>query len=101
MGPVTGKAATGKPDAMASKMTRPNVSAIEPAATKIHLAGWNGYDDPLDVFLVGRFAEWQSHQSQRNFKRPFVLSLIKTEQRDRWLFGRFHRVEGPAARVAN
>lgn len=74
---------------------------LEPTATKIHLAGWNGYDDPLDVFLAGRFAEWQSFQSQRNFERPFVLSLIKTRERDRWLFAGVHKVEGPCYRVTD
>jgi hypothetical protein len=77
------------------------VPELEPIKTKIHLAGWNGFNDPLDVFLAGRFAEWQSYQSQRNFERPLVLSLIKLKERDRWLFAGLHRVDGPCERVAN
>jgi len=82
-------------------MLRLLVPELDPKATKIHLAGWNGHDDPLDVFLAGRFPEWQSYQSQRNFERPFVLSLIKLKERDRWLFGGLHKVDGPCERVAN
>ena len=74
---------------------------LEPNTTKIHLAGWNGADDPLDVFLAGRFHEWQSFQSQKNFERTFVLSLIKLKEGDRWLFAGVHRVEGPAGSVAD
>lgn len=80
-------------------MLRLLVPELEPIKTKIHLAGWNGFNDPLDVFLAGRFAEWQSYQSQRNFERPLVLSLIKLKERDRWLFAGVHRVEGPPERV--
>lgn len=61
-------------------MIRLLMPELEPIKTKIHLAGWNGFHDPLDEFLAGRFPEWQSFQSQPNFERPFVLSLIKTEQ---------------------
>lgn len=82
-------------------MLRLLVPELEASSTKIHLAGWNGYDDPLDVFLAGRFAEWPSYQSQRNFERPFVLSLIKTRERDRWLFAGAHKVEGPCVRVTD
>ena len=74
---------------------------LEAANTKIHLAGWNDIEDPLDVFLAGRFADWQSFQSRRNFERLFVLSLIEMRQTDRWLFGGIHRVEGQSIRVTD
>mgnify|MGYP001271778949 CR=1 FL=1 len=63
-------------------MIRLLATDLEPTATKIHLASWNGINDPLDVFLAGRFEDWQSFQGRRNFERPFVLSLIQTRQRD-------------------
>lgn len=75
------------------------VPELEPKATKIHLAGWNGHDDPLDVFLAGRFPEWQSFQARRNFERAFVLSLIEMQATDRWLFAGLRRVEGACFRV--
>lgn len=75
-------------------MIRLLATDLEPHQTKVHLAGWNGADDPLDVFLAGRFREWQSFQGRRNSEQPFVLSLIQTRQRDRWLFAGVHRVEG-------
>ena len=68
---------------------------LEPKLAKIHLASWNGRQYPLDEFLTGRFFEWQSYQTQKNFERPFVLSLIKLEARDQWLFCGLHRVQGP------
>lgn len=68
---------------------------LEPQQTKIHLAGWNGINDPLDEFVAGRFEEWQRWQTQKNFERPFVLSLIRLAERDRWLFAGLHRVQGP------
>lgn len=76
-------------------MVRLLVPELEPNKTKIHLAGWNGIQDPLDEFLAGRFEEWQRWQTQRNFERPFVLSLIKLAARDRWLFAGLHKVLGP------
>ena len=59
---------------------------VTPAESKIHLAGWNGVENPLDVYLDGKFDEWQSWQMKRNFERPFVVSLIAMAQPDRWLF---------------
>ncbi len=72
---------------------------FDPARSKIHLACWNGQEDPLDVFLAGKFPEWQGIQNQRNFERPFVLSLVKLEERDRWLFGGLHKVDGPCLSI--
>lgn len=59
---------------------------VTPAESKIHLAGWNGVENPLDVYLAGNFDEWQSWQMKRNFERTFVVSLIAMARPDRWLF---------------
>lgn len=59
---------------------------VVPEMCKIHLAGWNGSDDPLDVYLAGEFDEWQSWQSKRNFERSFVVSLISLSRDSQWLF---------------
>src|SRR5262245_27508465 len=61
-------------------------SQIDPNRAKIHLAGWNGKEHPLDEYLAGRFEEWQRWQSRKNFERQVVLSLIQYQAGDRWLF---------------
>lgn len=69
--------------------------ALEASSTKIHLAGYNGFDNPLEVFLDGQFEEWQRIQNRKNFERPFVLSLIAMDQPHSWLFGGIHRSGTP------
>jgi hypothetical protein len=59
---------------------------VTPDNTKVHLAAWNGSEDPLQVYFQGEFDDWQSWQTQRNFDRPYVLSLIKMPEKDRWLY---------------
>lgn len=58
---------------------------IVPQRSKLHLAVWNGVDNPLDVYLAGQFDEWQSWQSKQNFPRDFVISLIALST-NKWLF---------------
>lgn len=53
---------------------------------KIHLAGWNGTENPLDEFFEGRFQEWQEDQTKRNFERDFIISLIQMPEPDTWIF---------------
>lgn len=60
--------------------------ALDPQETKIHLACHNGVEDPLDVFLEGRFQAWQEEQTQRNFQRPCIVSLIQLPESGRWLY---------------
>ena len=52
------------------------LESLDPEATpnrcKLHLAGWNGKEDPLDVYLEGGFDKWQSVQRHQNFSRDFV-----------------------------
>lgn len=59
---------------------------LRPEETKIHLATWNGIDNPIDLYLAGRFDEWQQRQTRKNFGRTFVISLISMPSADRWLF---------------
>ncbi len=79
-------------------MIRLLVPELEPHKTKLHLASDRGAHFRLDLFASGGFPEWQRYQTQRNFERPFVFSLIKLAERDRWLFGGVHRVTGPCER---
>lgn len=61
---------------------------------KLHLAVSNGREDPLDVFFAGNFEKWQSWQGQKNFERPYIVSLIKLPGSDRWLFARCYEQLG-------
>jgi hypothetical protein len=63
---------------------------LRPEAAKIHLATWNGREDPLDVYLAGNFNEWQRWQSRRNFSRDYVISLIALPESNQWLFAGLH-----------
>jgi hypothetical protein len=59
---------------------------LEPKKCKVHLASWNGSEDPLQVYLAGKFDSWQAWQTRRNFERQYVVSLIQTEHKKRWLY---------------
>ncbi|VTY37523.1 grpIintron_endo: group I intron endonuclease [Xylophilus ampelinus] len=59
---------------------------LDPGRCKVHLAGWNGHDNPLDVYFKGEFDSWQSWQSKRNFEREYVVSLIQLKEPNRWLY---------------
>lgn len=67
---------------------------IEPLQCKIHLASWNGNEDPLNVFLAGNFKEWQSWQTKRNFERPYIVSMINLPHPDKWLFAGIYNSHG-------
>lgn len=67
---------------------------ITPERCKLHLAVWNGEEDPLDVYLEGRFDVWQCWQTKRNFERDMVVSLIGLPQTDHWLFAGVHNSSG-------
>ena len=69
----------------------------DPERTKVHLAGWNGIDDPLDLFRADTFEAWQLGQHQRNFERDLVLALIDMRA-DRWLFAGLFTAHGSEAR---
>ena len=59
---------------------------------KIHFA-----TDPIDKlkpykkFLIGAFKEWQEHQTNKNFSRKYVISLIYYDK-NRWLFGGVYEI---------
>lgn len=57
-----------------------------PENSKIHLAVWNGKENPLNVYLAGDFEEWQTWQSKKNFERENIISLIQLPATDKWLF---------------
>jgi hypothetical protein len=60
--------------------------SLDPSNSKIHLASWNGFDNPLDVYIAGDFGEWQRWQNKQNFKRKYVISLISLPEPHKWLF---------------
>lgn len=67
-----------------------------PDTYKLHLACWNGSDEPLDVFVRSR-TEWDGWNSWRNdrddFSREFIFALINFyPEQDRWLFGGAYQV---------
>lgn len=53
---------------------------------KVHLAFQprNKYE-PLYAFINGKFKTWQEHQSNKNFEKPLILSLIYYKQNE-WLY---------------
>lgn len=69
-------------------------SRVTMAKAKVHLAGWNGEEDPLRVYFEGRFDEWQSWQNKQNFGRSYVVSLIQLPERNRWLYVGTYEVRG-------
>ncbi len=74
---------------------------IAPDETKVHLATWNGEDNPLDVYLAGDFPEWQRWQTKRNFEKRFVVSLIALPAPNKWLFGGAYAAAGCEKRQSN
>ncbi len=62
----------------------------DPTAYKVHFSRWNGFREPLDVWVddPADFVGWQEHRPQRNeFSRPFIFSLARFyHQPDIWLF---------------
>ena len=68
---------------------------LEPSATKVHLAAFNGQDEPIAVWRRGDFEVWQRWQFQRVFERPYIVSLVRIPARnDRWLFAGAYKVLG-------
>jgi len=68
--------------------------SFDPKCTKVHLARNNKIEDPIDVWLDGRFDEWQCWQRKRNFDRATVLSLIQIPNTYRWMFAGLFRSLG-------
>ena len=69
----------------------------KPEDYKVHLARYNGLDEPLDVFVRAReeWDGWNSYRSEKrdDFNRPYILALIDFyPERDIWLFGGIYEV---------
>jgi hypothetical protein len=67
-----------------------------PEQFKLHLACWDGEDQPLNVFVRDR-TEWEGWNKWRgvrnDFNHDYIFSLIGFyPERDRWLFGGAYRV---------
>jgi len=75
--------------------------AIAPDETKVHLATWNGEDNPLDVYLAGDFPEWQRWQTKRNFEKHFVLALVALPSPNKWLFAGAYTAAGGEEKQSN
>ncbi|QEE24801.1 GIY-YIG nuclease family protein [Rhodanobacter glycinis] len=73
------------------------VPQCTPRNTKVHLARWNGREEPHDQYLAGTFEEWQRWQSMDYFNREHVLSLIQLPNTvTRWLYAGLYRPAGKA-----
>lgn len=74
------------------------ISLWEPACTpensKIHLARWNGIENPIDVFIRGDFEPWQQWQAGHHFNRPYVVSLVQAREPTLWLFAGLYQPSG-------
>jgi hypothetical protein len=71
---------------------------VRPEHCKLHFAVHNGHEHPLDVYLTGRFDEWQRFQNKLSFHLPFVVSLVAMPQRHQWLFAGVHRSGPPSGK---
>ncbi len=63
---------------------------------KVHLASWNGHNQPLDIFVSDK-EEWKGWNSWRSdkddFNRQFIFSLIDFyHEPNIWLFGGIYEV---------
>ncbi len=61
---------------------------------KVHFAiGGKGRDNeaPLKAFIQNEFKEWQEHQTQQNFKRKYVFSLIYYKKNE-WMFAGIYEI---------
>lgn len=62
---------------------------------KVHFAtGKSDKLKPYKKFLIGAFKEWQERQTNKNFSRKYILSLIYYDK-NKWLFGGVYEVVSP------
>lgn len=66
---------------------------LDVSSLKIHLACWNGIENPIDVYYAGQFKEWQEWQNRRNFRCAQIIGLIDLGQAN-WLFAGVYRILG-------
>lgn len=59
---------------------------------KVHFAiGRNNRKEPYNTFLIDGFKNWQEHQTNKNFGRKYILSLVYYEK-DIWMFAGIYEV---------
>ena len=59
---------------------------------KVHFAtGLPDRYEPYKAFLIDDFKNWQEHQTGKNFRREYILSLIYYDK-DIWMFGGVYKV---------
>jgi len=84
---------------METKIKASQILHIPPsdlAKYKLHLACWNGYDHPLDLFLNNwegwlRWNRWRS--SKDDFNREYIFCLLRFyHEPNKWLFGGIFRI---------
>ena len=69
-----------------------NIKKIDFPNYKVHFAtGSKDKKAPYNAFLIDSFQYWQECQTNKNFQREYVLSLIYFEK-DIWMFGGVYKV---------
>lgn len=67
-----------------------------PSNYKLHVARWNGHDNPLDVYVRDKdeWFAWNQYRSGKDeFNRDYIFSIIDFyHENDTWLFGGIYRV---------
>lgn len=59
---------------------------------KVHFAiGRDNRKEPYNTFLIDAFKSWQEHQTNKNFGRKYVLSLVYYDK-DIWMFAGIYEV---------
>ena len=59
---------------------------------KVHFAiGRDHRKEPYNTFLIGRFKDWQEQQTNKNFRRKYILSLVYYDK-DIWMFAGIYEV---------
>jgi hypothetical protein len=59
---------------------------------KVHFAtGSTDKKKPFSMFLIDKFKKWQECQTNKNFERQYVISLIYYEK-DLWMFGGVYEI---------
>lgn len=68
----------------------------DPLQYKLHVARWNGHEQPLDVYLRDKdeWFAWNEYGEEKDeFDREYVFSIIDVyHETDSWLFGGIFRV---------
>lgn len=70
-----------------------HISKDDYSKYKIHFAtGANDKMEPYNKFLIGEFKDWQEHQTNKNFSRQYVISLIYYSK-NVWMFGGIYEIK--------